>query len=436
MKEAKYIEIDGRTGEGGGQIVRIACALAAVTTQPIRITNIRANREGPRGGGLKSQHVSSITWLVTATDAEVSGLAIGSKTLEFRPRRKPSDLETRRISIAADSAAASALLILQAILPFLVFAGSERHPDVPIELTVSGGTNVSWSLSFEYLDQVLLPQLESFFSGFRVGRRVLQGRGWSQGKVSRGTVSLTLHPLRPGEALRARRATDTDEGGYGVEDLEVIAVDVSIIAPLAMHEALMEALVQDLGDLFPGVDVEFKITEDSGADSRAYVLLVARSETLRWGRDILTSASGKGVAAKSGKAAVFSAAEGIARKVSKELYAEVSSGGVVDEFLQDQLVIFQALAEGRSSFPRGGGSVGDGGNPIRQGCQDEAGLEEAMENLRVDGERMRRDKTHEPFGEGSKHTTTARWVAAKLLPGVEWYDKGQVCQGAGVFMEK
>lgn len=46
------IELDGRTGEGGGQLVRIACALAAVATQPVRITNVRGNREGPRGGGM------------------------------------------------------------------------------------------------------------------------------------------------------------------------------------------------------------------------------------------------------------------------------------------------------------------------------------------------------------------------------------------------
>jgi hypothetical protein len=32
--------------------VRIACALAAVATQPIRITHVRGNREGPRGGGM------------------------------------------------------------------------------------------------------------------------------------------------------------------------------------------------------------------------------------------------------------------------------------------------------------------------------------------------------------------------------------------------
>lgn len=42
------LEIDGRTGEGGGQLVRIACAIASVITQPIRITNVRGNRE--RGG--------------------------------------------------------------------------------------------------------------------------------------------------------------------------------------------------------------------------------------------------------------------------------------------------------------------------------------------------------------------------------------------------
>lgn len=51
-KDSKIIELDGRTGEGGGQLVRIACALASVATRPIRIINVRGNREGPRGGGM------------------------------------------------------------------------------------------------------------------------------------------------------------------------------------------------------------------------------------------------------------------------------------------------------------------------------------------------------------------------------------------------
>jgi RNA 3'-terminal phosphate cyclase (ATP) len=45
------VRLDGRTGEGGGQLVRVAVALAALTGAPLRIDNVRGNREGKRGGG-------------------------------------------------------------------------------------------------------------------------------------------------------------------------------------------------------------------------------------------------------------------------------------------------------------------------------------------------------------------------------------------------
>jgi hypothetical protein len=38
------VEFDGRVGEGGGQLVRVAVALAAITSTPIRIHHVRANR--------------------------------------------------------------------------------------------------------------------------------------------------------------------------------------------------------------------------------------------------------------------------------------------------------------------------------------------------------------------------------------------------------
>ena len=47
----KPLRIDGTTGEGGGQLVRVACGLAALTSTPVTITNVRGNREGGRGGG-------------------------------------------------------------------------------------------------------------------------------------------------------------------------------------------------------------------------------------------------------------------------------------------------------------------------------------------------------------------------------------------------
>lgn len=386
------------------------------------------NKKAP---GLKSQHVTAIEYLASATDADVSGLSVGSPTLEFRPRLAPScyyspaatatatGADGRTISISAESPAASTLLIFQAVFPFLLFACGDK----PLTLRISGGTNGSFSPSYEYLDQVLLPALHDAF-GVAVERRLLS-RGWSLGKRQRGKVEFKFTPLKPGETLKLREGGGVYGGGGGeppdVEDVE--AVDVSMIVPADMHDSLSQALVTDLGELFPDADVNFKIIEDSGADSRIYVLLVAKAGAVRWGRDILESTPKK-AKGKGGSQSTSSLSETISRRVSKELYDEVSTGGVVDGFLQDQLVIFQALAEGRSSFPRG--------------VDDTGSLEGAMDKLDIDGdgERLRRDKADGPFGEGSTHTTTARWVTAQLLPGVKWFNKGNVCEGVGMHMEK
>ena len=47
------IDLDGSTGEGGGQILRSALALSMCTGQPVRIQHIRAKRPKP---GLMRQH--------------------------------------------------------------------------------------------------------------------------------------------------------------------------------------------------------------------------------------------------------------------------------------------------------------------------------------------------------------------------------------------
>ncbi|KAL2198433.1 RNA 3'-terminal phosphate cyclase domain-containing protein [Corynascus similis CBS 632.67] len=428
MKDRKpIIELDGRTGEGGGQLVRIASALAAVASQPIRITHVRGNREGSRGGGLKSQHVTAIDYLAKATAADVTGLSIGSQTLEFRPQLRPSQLAERHIQIAAESPAASTMLIFQAVFPYLLFAGNDKGE--PVTLEISGGTNVSWSLSFEYLDQVLLPALHEAF-GIAVERKLL-ARGWSLGRQQqRGKVEFKFKPLKPGETLRPKDNANNKDGaaaaavyrpGKGalpvVEDVE--GIDISMIVPLGMRDSMMEALVEDLEQLFPDVEVDFKINEDSGDDSRIYVLLVAKAGTVRWGRDVLTSMPKK-AKGKGGMQTASSLSATISRRLCKDLYEEVSSGGVVDEFLQDQLVIFQALADGRTSFPRG---------------ETKDSLEQAVAKLTIRDD-LRKDRTDKPFGEGSDHTTTARWVVSQLLPGAEWYNGGLLCQGVGMHMPK
>ncbi len=40
----KVVMLDGATGEGGGQLVRLGVCLAALTGTPLQIKNVRGNR--------------------------------------------------------------------------------------------------------------------------------------------------------------------------------------------------------------------------------------------------------------------------------------------------------------------------------------------------------------------------------------------------------
>ena len=76
------LTIDGAHGEGGGQIVRSALALALATGTPFRIERIRAGRQRP---GLRRQHLTCVAAARTISNAEVEGAELGSDWLRFRP---------------------------------------------------------------------------------------------------------------------------------------------------------------------------------------------------------------------------------------------------------------------------------------------------------------------------------------------------------------
>lgn len=121
------IELDGSLGEGGGQILRSALTLAMVTGQPFRIERIRANRAKP---GLMRQHLVAVQAAAQVCGAHVAGAEIGSQSLSFSPGRvKPG---AYRFAIGT---AGSSTLVLQTLLPALLFA------DAPSRVEVCGGTH-------------------------------------------------------------------------------------------------------------------------------------------------------------------------------------------------------------------------------------------------------------------------------------------------------
>jgi RNA 3'-terminal phosphate cyclase (ATP) len=105
------ITIDGSQGEGGGQILRSSLALSLVTGQSFQIKNIRSGRQKP---GLMRQHLTAVQAAVKVGNAEVSGAAIGSLDLTF----KPGKVQPGYYDLAVGTAG-SATLVLQTILPVL-----------------------------------------------------------------------------------------------------------------------------------------------------------------------------------------------------------------------------------------------------------------------------------------------------------------------------
>ncbi|HEU0049303.1 MAG TPA: RNA 3'-terminal phosphate cyclase, partial [Nitrososphaera sp.] len=79
------MSIDGSQGEGGGQVLRTAISLSAITGKPVKVTNIRAKRQNP---GLRPQHKTGIEILGNLFRASVDNLKIGAEWVTFAPSDK------------------------------------------------------------------------------------------------------------------------------------------------------------------------------------------------------------------------------------------------------------------------------------------------------------------------------------------------------------
>ncbi len=139
------ITLDGKTGEGGGQILRSALSLSCVTGRPLHIWDIRGGRGKP---GLLRQHLTAVRAVTEITDAKVKGADLGSRELHFVPR----DIRAGEYLFAVPSAG-SASLVFQTVLPILLQAHG------PSQVVCEGGTHNMSAPPFDFLARVFLPRL-------------------------------------------------------------------------------------------------------------------------------------------------------------------------------------------------------------------------------------------------------------------------------------
>ena len=139
----EFLEIDGSRFEGGGQILRLALALSIIRSTPVTVYNIRAGRPNP---GLAPSHLSSIKLLADISNAKVQGDRKSSPSITF----VPGPVTGGSFSIDCNTAG-SITLIVQAVVPVLMRTASE--------VLITGGTDVPFSPPTHYMQHVLQPFL-------------------------------------------------------------------------------------------------------------------------------------------------------------------------------------------------------------------------------------------------------------------------------------
>ena len=139
------LKIDGAYGEGGGQILRSAVSLSAITGKSIEVINIRAKRRNP---GIRPQHMFAVKTIANIFHAKVENLKVGSDWIRFSnlsPDKLDDDGEIK-IDVGT---AGSIPMILQAVIPAVSLSGKS------LIIQICGGTDVSQSPTTDYLRYVL-----------------------------------------------------------------------------------------------------------------------------------------------------------------------------------------------------------------------------------------------------------------------------------------
>lgn len=293
------IKIDGSFGEGGGQILRTAIALSCITGQKVEIFNIRANRPNP---GLAPQHLKGIEAAKLISQAEVEGLKLGSTRVVFRPNEVKGG--EYRIDIGT---AGSITLILQTILPPLIIA------EKPSRLEIIGGTDVAWAPTIDYFQNVTLRALREL--GCSVGVKLLARGYYPKGG---GRVVVEVEPAK----LHGKEFTEVREKIVGISHCQNLPEHVAV----RQKDSAIGFLRKN------GLNADIKIEVLSGLSTGSGITL--------W-----SGFKGSSDLGEKGKRA-----EDVGFKAAKSFFEEYSTKGSTDSHLADQIMVFGAIAVGKTRY--------------------------------------------------------------------------------------
>ncbi|WP_327050784.1 RNA 3'-terminal phosphate cyclase [Halomicrococcus gelatinilyticus] len=301
------LELDGSTG--GGQLVRTALSLSALSGKPFRMEGVRANRPKP---GLRPQHRTAVRAVAQACDATVEGDDVGSETLTFEPGTPTGGTVSVDIGTAG-----SVTLLFDALLPLATVL------DEPLAVTARGGTEVKWSPPMAFYRRVKLPLLRR--AGLAAAVDVARTGFYPAGG---GEATLLLAPSSPSPLSLAERGEASGVRVYSTASTDLMDAEVAERQATTARER-----VEAAGHDVTGSQMTYVDTRSPGTS------LVVRA-------DYEHSVAGFDEYGERGTPAETVAADAV------ESFLGFHAGpGAVDEHLADQLLVFLGLAGGEMTVP-------------------------------------------------------------------------------------
>lgn len=302
------VEIDGSFGEAGGQILRTALSLSAITKKPCHIFNIRKSRPKP---GLATQHLIGAQAISQICDGKLEGDFIESEEIKFYP----GEIQSKNLGLKIDTAGSITLVLQTLILPG-IFA------PYPLKINFRGGaTDTFFSPTIDHFRYVFLKILEKI--GVKVDINIAKRGYYPEGGA---IVEVKIFPSRI-------RGVDLVERGTFKKFL-IISGASDVLKEKKVAERQIAGAKEVLGKLKLPIagKTEYHKTESPGSS----ICLVAEFENTVIGADNLGRIGKK--------------AEDVGKEAALDILKEERVQACLDKHLSDQILPYMALAPRKSQI--------------------------------------------------------------------------------------
>lgn len=309
----EIIKIDGSFGEGGGQVLRTALSLSALTGKPFDLCKIRASRKKT---GLRPQHLQCVNAVAEICNAKVSGAEIGSTSVFFIPGK----IESGNYRFDIKTAGSAALTLHSIYLPLSV-------ADEPSQVTITGGTHVPFSPCYHYLELQWLPYINKI--GFDIDLKMNRAGFYPMGN---GEIIIKINPIKfPKNCSYIEGIKPISIINRGsIKSIKGISAVGNLDKSIAVRQK--EQVVKQL--MIRGLNCDITTSQMPAFGKGTMLILYASFE----GSQCCYFDLG----------AIGKRAEQVADVVCKKLITFLDGNGALDEYLIDQLMLPLALTKGTS----------------------------------------------------------------------------------------